>query len=216
MAAIQHWCDVCRWTTLPLTLFVHAAMSIQTSHKATQLFCLLHGGETMEQKLPEGIEMTWLIMTHHELESVSYYSCCYDSTAMQSCQGGSQSLLLFAMSLTASTTRYAAYRKDVCGIWAAAASASSVLLLSTMVRAASGPKVGSRLDLICRELVKCWPVGCKGHQALCLAYLCFAENASCMLHQGQLLAVVMRKINSIFLQFRMAKVVSLVVGICYL
>lgn len=50
--------DDWRWTTLPLTLFVHAAMSIQTSHKATQLFCLLHGGETMEQKLPEGIEMT--------------------------------------------------------------------------------------------------------------------------------------------------------------
>lgn len=43
---------------LPFTLFVHVAMSIQTSHKATQLFCLLHGGEAMEQKLPEGIEMT--------------------------------------------------------------------------------------------------------------------------------------------------------------
>lgn len=35
-------------------------MSIQTSHKATQLSCLLHGGEAMEQKLPEDIEMAWL------------------------------------------------------------------------------------------------------------------------------------------------------------
>ncbi|DBA83103.1 hypothetical protein WJX79_004771 [Trebouxia sp. C0005] len=50
--------DDWRWTMLPFTLFVHVAMSIQTSHKATQLFCLLHGGEAMEQKLPEGIEMT--------------------------------------------------------------------------------------------------------------------------------------------------------------
>ncbi len=43
---------------LPFTLFVHAAMSIQTSHKAGQLFCLVLGGEAMEQKLPDGIEMT--------------------------------------------------------------------------------------------------------------------------------------------------------------